>query len=121
LKENLETQNFGKGAYIMIDAKVDRVVDGDTIEVTAKLKIRMDFIDAPETKGVEKVKGAVSKDWLKKRIEGKTVQLDVKTKDMYDRFLSVVYQDDVNINGEMVKQHLAEIYSPANHNDGKED
>lgn len=105
----------------MINATVNRVVDGDTIEVTAKFTVRMDFIDAPETRGVEKPKGVVSKQWLKERIEGKTVQLDVKTKDMYDRFLSVVYQDDVNINGEMVKQHLAEIYSPANHNDGKED
>lgn len=105
----------------MINATVNRVVDGDTIEVTAKFRVRMDFIDAPETKGVEKLKGDVSKKWLKNRIEGKTVQLDVKTKDTYDRFLSVVYQNGININGEMVKQNLAEIYSPANHNDGKED
>lgn len=105
----------------MINATVNRVVDGDTIEVTAKFRVRMDFIDAPETKGVEKPKGVISKDWLKKRIEGKTVQLDVKTKDIYDRFLSVVYLDDVNINGEMIKHSLAEIYSPANHNDGQQD
>lgn len=105
----------------MINATVNRVVDGDTIEVTAKLRVRMDFIDAPETKGVEKPKGVISKQWLKERIEGKTVQLDIKTKDVYDRFLSVVYQDGINVNGEMIKHHLAEIYSPANHNDGQED
>jgi endonuclease YncB( thermonuclease family) len=105
----------------MINAKVNRVVDGDTLEVTATFKVRMDFIDAPETKGVEKPKGLVTKQWLKERVEGKTVQLDIKTKDMYERFLSVVYMDDININGEMVKQHLAEIYSPLNHNDGQED
>jgi micrococcal nuclease len=109
------------GEDIMINAKVNRVVDGDTLEVTSTFKVRMDFIDAPETKGIEKPKGMVSKQWLKDRIEGKTVQLDVKTKDMYDRFLSVVYQDGVNVNGEMVKQHMAEIYSPANHDDGEED
>lgn len=105
----------------MIDAKVNRVIDGDTIEVTAKFRVRMDFIDAPETRGVEKSKGVITKQWLKEQIEGKTVQLDVKTKDMYDRFLSVVYQDGININGEMVKHNLAEIYSPANHNDGQQD
>ena len=105
----------------MINATVNRVVDGDTLEVTAKFKVRMDFIDAPETRGVEKPKGVVSKEWLKERIEGQTVQLDIKTKDMYDRFLSVVYQEGVNINGEMVKHNLAEIYSPLNHNDGQQD
>ena len=105
----------------MINAKVNRVVDGDTLEVTATFKVRMDFIDAPETKGVEKLKGDISKQWLKNRIEGKTVQLDVKTKDVYDRFLSVVYKDGLNINGEMVEKNLAEIYSPLNHDNGKED
>jgi micrococcal nuclease len=105
----------------MINATVNRVIDGDTLEVTAKFKVRMDFIDAPETKGVEKTKGDISKQWLKNRIEGRTVQLDVKTKDIYDRFLSVVYKDGININGEMVKQHLAEVYSPFNHDNGKED
>lgn len=105
----------------MINATVNRVVDGDTIEVTAKLKIRMDFIDAPETRGVEKLKGEVTKTWLKQRIEGDTVQLDIKTKDMYDRFLTVVYKDGININGEMVKEHLAEIYSPLTHNNGQAD
>ena len=105
----------------MINATVNRVVDGDTIEVTAKFRVRMDFIDAPETRGVEKPKGEVSKQWLKNRIEGKTIQLDVKTKDTYDRFLSVVYQNGININGEMIKHSLAEIYAPANHDNGKED
>lgn len=105
----------------MINAKVDRVVDGDTFEVTAKFRVRMDFIDAPEKTGVEKPKGVVSMQYLKNRIEGKTVQLDVKKFDTYDRALCVTYMDDVNINGEMVKQNLAEIYSPSNHNDGKAD
>lgn len=105
----------------MINAKVNRVVDGDTFDVTATFRVRMDFIDAPEKTGVEKPKGIVSFQHLRERLEGKNVQLDVKKFDTYDRALCVVYIDDVNINGEMVKQHLAEIYSPANHNDGKED
>jgi micrococcal nuclease len=105
----------------MIDAKVLRVIDGDSIEVQTKLTIRLDFINAPETKGVEKVEGILTKQWLKDRIEGETVQLDIKTKDMYNRFLSVIYKDGVNVNGEMVEKDLAEIYSPNTHNDGKTD
>ena len=104
----------------MIDAKVTRVIDGDTFEVTAKFKVRMDFIDAPETSGAEKVKGDISKLWLKNRIEGKTVQLEVKDQDTYDRFLSVVYLGETNINKEMVQRQLAEIYSPYTHDDGKQ-
>lgn len=105
----------------MINAKVNRVVDGDTFDVTATFRVRMDFIDAPEKTGVEKPKGLVSFEYLKDRIEGKTVKLDVKKFDTYDRALCVVYLDTINVNGEMVKQHMAEIYSPATHNDGKED
>jgi micrococcal nuclease len=105
----------------MIDAKVNRVVDGDTFDVTATFRVRMDFIDAPEKTGVEKPKGLVSYQWLKEKIEGTTVKLDVKKFDTFNRALCVVYMDDVNVNGEMVKKQLAEIYAPATHNDGKQD
>ena len=105
----------------MINAKVDRVVDGDTFDVTAKFRVRMDFIDAPEKTGVEKPKGVVSFQHLKERIEGLTVKLDVKKFDTYDRALCVVYIDGENINAEMVKSDLAEIYSPRNHNNAQQD
>jgi micrococcal nuclease len=104
----------------IIDAKVLRVIDGDTVEVQIdKMTVRLDFIDAPETRGIEKQDGLVTKQWLKEQIEGKTIQLDIKSQDMYHRFLSVVYRDGINLNGEMVKLNLAEIYSPSNHNNGE--
>lgn len=105
----------------MMNAKVIRVIDGDTFEVNITGKVRMDFIDAPESKGIEKVKGLISKEWLKNKIEGKTVQLDIKEIDMYSRFLATVFLNDENINGTLLKEHLAEVYSPANHDNGKED
>lgn len=104
----------------MINCKVLRVIDGDTVEVQIdKMMVRLDFIDAPETRGNEKADGLVTKEWLKNEIEGKTIQLDIKSQDMYHRFLSVLYKDGINLNGEMVKLNLAEIYSPANHNNGE--
>lgn len=106
----------------MINATVTRVIDGDTVEVeVSKLKIRLDFVDAPETKGPERPKGLITKDWLKNRIEGKEVQIDIKDFDMYGRGLSTIYLEGSNINGELIKEKLVEIYSPANHDDGKLD
>jgi micrococcal nuclease len=107
----------------MIEAKILRVIDGDSIEVTIeKMAIRLDFVDAPETRGIEKEDGKVSKAWLEKRLpKGNTVKLDLKKEDTYSRFLSVVYKDKININGEMLKLGLVEVYNPLDHNDGEKD
>jgi micrococcal nuclease len=105
----------------MIKAHVARVVDGDTVEVTATFKVRMDFVDAPETKGSERSQGLVTKQYVIDRLTGKDVDLDVKCFDMYGRALAVIYLDGENINGELIKKGLVEIYSPALHNDGKLD
>jgi micrococcal nuclease len=106
----------------MIKAKVLRVVDGDTVQVQIVTNLRLDFIDAPETKGAEKQQGLITKQWLIDTLPpGSLIDLDIKKFDIYDRPLSVVYKDGVNINGELLKQRLAEVYTPANHNNGKID
>ena len=105
----------------MIRAKVNRVVDGDTMTVTATFSVRLDFIDAPETKGDERADGLTTKEYLKERLEGKEIELDIKKFDMYGRALAVPYLDDENICGELLKKGLAEVYSPVNHNNGKKD
>jgi micrococcal nuclease len=107
----------------MIQAKILRVVDGDSIEVSIeKMSIRLDFIDAPETRGVEKEDGKVTKAWLEKQLpKGHSVKLDLKKEDVYSRFLSVVYKDGININGELLKLGLVEVYNPTNHNNGVKD
>lgn len=107
-----------------------RVVDGDTVYavvtmdffdtiLSKTIEIRMVGIDAPETKGKEKPLGDVAKKWLKERIEGKTVTLELNGKDKYDRYLGVIFdENDVNVNDEMLKQKLVEVYSTEHHNDG---
>jgi micrococcal nuclease len=102
----------------MIKANVARVVDGDTVEVTAKFKVRLDFVDAPETKGSEREEGLKTKQYVIDRLTGKDIDLDVKCFDMYGRALAVIYLDGENINGELIKKGLVEIYTPANHNNG---
>jgi micrococcal nuclease len=107
----------------MIQGKILRVIDGDSIEVSVeKMSIRLDFVDAPETRGIEKEDGKVTKAWLEKQLpKGQSVKLDLKKEDIYSRFLSVVYKDGININGEMLKLGLVEVYNPLDHNDGEKD
>jgi micrococcal nuclease len=100
-------------------AVITRVLDGDTVEAT--IKIRMARIDTPETKGVEKPLGLVSKTFTTSKLNGKEVQLAVLGTDYYDRVLAEIYLDGANFNDLLVKEGKAEMYSPANHNNGKVD
>jgi endonuclease YncB( thermonuclease family) len=102
---------------IKTDAKVLRVIDGDTLEVS--VKIRISKIDAPETKGIEKPLGIVTKEWLQERIGGKTISLEIVASDYYRRLLADVYQMGSNVAEEMLDKKLVEVYAPSKHNDGK--
>jgi endonuclease YncB( thermonuclease family) len=98
------------------NAKVLRVLDGDTIEVA--VKIRFAKIDAPETKGVEKPLGDIAKEWLTDKLEGKVVELDIEGNDIYKRLLSRVFLKQEDIGDEMLQDKLVEIYTPKHHNNG---
>jgi micrococcal nuclease len=111
---------------------VERVVDGDTIDVTLdlgfdilhKCRVRLYGIDTPESRTRdkdEKVRGKMAGAFLKEAIEdGEKVVIQTKLKDSkgkYGRVLGDVVVDDVNINQLMVKCHLAVAY----HGQSKDD
>lgn len=78
--------------------KVIKVADGDTITVLRdgeKVRVRFYGIDAPEKKQEYGIK---SLDVLKKMIDGKIVEIDVKDKDQYGRVVGEVYYNKNNIN-----------------------
>ena len=102
---------------IKTNAKVLRVIDGDTLEVAVKIRIAK--IDAPETKGIEKPLGLITKQWLKNRIEGKDISVEVIASDYYHRLLAYVYQDKIDVGQQMLDEKLVEEYAPNKHNDGK--
>lgn len=100
-------------------ATVNRVIDGDTIDVDIDLgfftvlhaqRIRLYGIDAPELRGSERLEGLEAKAWLKQKIEGKEIELvtfkDAKGK--YGRWLGVIYFRNRNLNQVMVEKGLAE-------------
>lgn len=96
-----------------MDAKVERVVDGDTIVLDDGQKVRLMGIDAPETKHpdmpVQKC-GLEAKNYLKKRVEGRDCVLEYTDNDhydVYDRLLALVYADSGLVNAELVKNGLA--------------
>jgi micrococcal nuclease len=97
--------------------KCTRVTDGDTITVTQngfKLTIRLVGIDAPEKSRKKHEPGQpfsqASTKYLASLVLNKHVDIVSYGTNRYGRTLGVVYVDGKNVNLEMVKAGLAEIY-----------
>lgn len=88
-----------------------RVTDGDTCTLldcsNALYKIRLDKIDAPESK---QAYGTKAKEHLACMIAGKEVCVEWKKKDRYGRILGEIFVDELNVNLRMVKDGYAWHY-----------
>jgi micrococcal nuclease len=109
-------------------AEVLSVYDGDTVTLMidqgmkhfARVKVRMIGIDTPEirTKDLEeKKRGYDAKDYLKSRIEGKTIIVQTQKKGKFGRWLGVLweYSEDSeelgeSLNDEMIRMGHAKAY-----------
>ncbi len=104
---------------------VERVVDGDTIDVVLDLgfdirfksRVRLYGIDTPESRTRdkdEKVRGKMAGAFLKDAVNnGSKVVIETKLKDSrgkYGRVLGNVVVDGVNINEALIKNFLAVAY-----------
>jgi micrococcal nuclease len=108
------------------DAKIIKVIDGDTIDaivdlgfnISIKERFRLYGVDTPETRTKnkkEKMAGLKAKAFVKKAIEGKTVILDiVKGTGKFGRYLAEVhYQIDDKyfpLNTQLVELGYAKEY-----------
>lgn len=105
--------------------KVNKIVDGDTIDVDIDLgfdisfssRVRLAGIDTPESRtkdAYEKKLGLESKEWLKKALEhGKTVVIKtekINSTEKFGRVLGWLFVDDVNLNLKMIDQGYAWSY-----------
>lgn len=107
---------------ILTEAKVTRVIDGDTIEVSIGsnlYKVRYIGIDTPETVHPSKPVECFGKEALNKNQElvaGRIVKLekDVSETDKYGRLLRYVWVGDTMINAELVRLGYAQVitYQP---------
>ncbi len=95
----------------VLDGRVIKVHDGDTVTVFYQLKpvrIRLWGIDAPELRQDDGVKSAQA---LRKLIFGKKVLIEPKDKDRYGRLVAVIYVDDtLNVNRWLVRNGWAWVY-----------
>ena len=115
---------------------VERVVDGDTIDVVLDLgfdilyksRVRLYGIDTPESRTRnldEKARGKMAGAFLKDAIEKGTkvvIQTEVKdSRGKYGRVLGNVVVDGVNINKKMIESYLAVAYFGQSKNDVEEE
>ncbi|MDO8498321.1 MAG: thermonuclease family protein [bacterium] len=101
------------------EVKVVRVVDGDTVEVEGRKKVRYIGIDTPETVDPRRPVACFGKEASeenKKLVEGKTVILekDISETDKYGRILRYVYLKRENgellfVNDYLVRQGFAKV------------
>ena len=97
--------------------KIEKVVDGDTVDVFIDLgfsvwhkeRIRLAGIDTAEK---NTPLGKALKQFLVANIEGKTIRLQVSKPDKYGRYLGVAFLKDssISINDQLIKANLAKQY-----------
>ena len=103
--------------------EVDRVVDGDTVDVIIdcgfsifhKARVRMYGIDTPESRTRdkdEKARGLMSKDFLSNMLKKGDVIIKTKKdkKGKFGRILGELHVGDTNINQSLIDNFLAVEY-----------
>jgi micrococcal nuclease len=93
---------------------VKRVIDGDTLLLSSGARLRLQGIDAPETKKEDhpvEAWGKEAADYAEHFMEEADwrvrVELGPERKDHYDRFLGFVWHADRLLNEELVREGLA--------------
>ena len=104
------------------NAKLDRVVDGDTVDALVdlgfntwkKIRIRMVGMNAPESRTrdlEEKARGIAAKIRLEELLEEGTFILESQGVGKYGRCLGILYVNDINVNRTLIQEgHATEYY-----------
>ncbi len=93
------------------EGKVIKVLDGDSFNILQQgkeVRIRLAEIDAPENGQAMWKK---SKQALEKHVADKKVVVEEFDRDQYGRIVGHVYIDDTWVNGELVQQGYAYVYT----------
>ncbi len=105
-------------------AKLDRVIDGDTIDVVVDLgfytkvkeRLRLAGIDTPEVYGAKKnskeyQKGVEAKEYVEKRLQENNNEMIIKTDKVckYRRWIALIFLEDSKktLNQELVEKGFA--------------
>lgn len=90
------------------EAKVIKVIDGDTIEIEGGNQVRYIGIDTPEI-GSYYADEATNRN--RQLVEGKSIKVerDILSMDKYQRILGYVYVGDIMVNEDLLKNGYANI------------
>lgn len=98
---------------------VKRVVDGDTYDIMVDLgfgiysliRFRLELVDTPEVRGVEREEGLRVVEIVREKIEGKEVILKSTKKGSFNRYIATIWIDDVNLGEYLLNENLAVKFS----------
>ncbi len=95
-----------------ISGIASNIDDGDTFKLKKSnggiINIRLANIDAPE---LSQTHGKISRDYLKKMIDGKKVVVEVQRVDALGRCIGVVFLNSININDQLIANGHAWHYA----------
>lgn len=77
------------------------VIDGDTLVLEGKSKVRLRYVDAPE---LTFCGGLAAKSYLEKLVVGKNVRIEDQIPDQYGRGMALVYAGNTLVNREMLER-----------------
>jgi len=114
IQKQQKEQSISRLDTIAFETEILRVIDGDTAEIIYYdlfMRLRLDHIDAPETRGSQPFGKAAGK-YLRERIEGKKVTVVCQRKtDGFGRLIATIYTEEgENINKTMVENGYAWHY-----------
>ncbi len=83
------------------------VVDGDTLVLEGKVRVRLRYADAPE---LEFCGGSEAKEQLEKLVVGKKVVIDEQIPDQFGRGMAMVYEGSILVNQKMLESGWAKYH-----------
>jgi endonuclease YncB( thermonuclease family) len=90
-----------------IGTTVIGVIDGDTLVLEGKVKVRLRYADAPE---FEFCGGKEAKDVLEKLVVGKKVIIEEQIPDQFGRGMAMVYEGNTLVNQKMLESGWAKYH-----------
>ncbi len=99
-----------------VNARVVRVIDGDTIELASGERVRYIGLDTPEMGELSECGAQAATDLNRRLVEGKRVKLlrGPEDSDDFGRLLRYVFVDGIFVNAELVRtgHAIPRIYHP---------
>lgn len=109
--------------YYQYKTKILKVYDGDTctasldcgLNITCTLVLRLLGIDTPEIRGKTKEQGIKVRNFVRRRILNKQVEIETEKQGKYGRYLAIVHYFDkkgslINLNQELIDKGFAKPY-----------